>query len=57
MGKILRGLTLGGILGFLAGIFLAPVKGEEARKKLKDSLEKGKEKFQELKEELNQKAE
>ena len=52
MGKIMRGLTLAGIVGFVAGLLFAPQKGEETRKKLKDSLEKGKEKFNELKDEF-----
>lgn len=52
MGRIFRGLTLGGIIGFIIGLLFAPWKGEETRKKLHDSIEKGKEKFEELKEEF-----
>ncbi len=56
MGKVLKSLTIGGIIGFVAGLLFAPTKGEETRKKLQDSLDKGKEKFQELKEELRKKS-
>lgn len=52
MGKLLRGLTIGGILGFIAGLLFAPERGEETRKKVKEMVEKGKEKFQEIKEEF-----
>jgi len=52
MGKIFRGLTFGGMVGFVLGLLFAPQKGEETRKKLSDSLEKGKEKFEEIKEEF-----
>ena len=50
--KLLRGITLGGLAGFVLGILFAPQKGEETRKKLQDSIEKGKEKFKELKNEI-----
>jgi len=50
MGKLMKGLTLGAIAGFFAGLFLAPEKGEENRKKAQDMLEKGKEKIKEIKE-------
>lgn len=52
MGKILRGVTFGGIVGFVIGLLFAPQKGSETRKKLHDSIEKGKEKIEELKEEF-----
>jgi gas vesicle protein len=57
MGRIFKTLTLGGIIGFVAGLLVAPQKGEETRKKLQDSIEKGKEKFEELKEEFTRKDE
>lgn len=53
MGKLMKGMTLGAIVGFLAGLFLAPEKGEENRKKAQDMLEKGKEKIKEIKESWN----
>jgi gas vesicle protein len=34
-----EGLMLGGILGAVAGVLLAPLAGEETRKKLKAKLE------------------
>jgi len=57
MAKLLRNLTLGGILGFVAGLLFAPSKGEETRKKLQDAIEKGKVKFKEIKEEFTKKEE
>lgn len=57
MGRTFRGLTLGGIIGFILGLLFAPQKGEEARKKLQETIEKGKEKFKELKEEFSKKEE
>ena len=57
MGKILKSLTLGGIIGFVAGLLFAPQKGEESRQKLQEAVEKGKEKFQEIKEGFNKKEE
>jgi gas vesicle protein len=53
--KLFRSLTLGGIVGFIMGLLFAPQKGEETRKKLQESIEKGKGKFQELKEEFGKK--
>lgn len=53
MGKILKSLTLGSIVGFVAGLLFAPQKGEETRKKVQDVLDKGKEKFKEIKEEFS----
>ena len=57
MGKIMKSLTIGGIIGFVAGLLFAPTKGEETRAKVKETLEKGKGKFQELKEEILKKEE
>jgi len=47
MGK-LRSLLAGGVLGAIAGLLLAPQKGDKTRKKLKDEGEKLNEKAQEL---------
>ena len=57
MGRIFKSLTLGGIIGFIMGLLFAPKKGEETRKQLQDQIEKGKEKFQELKEEFRKEEE
>lgn len=57
MGRLFRSLTLGGITGFIMGLLFAPRKGEETRKKLQESIEKGKGKFEELKEEFGKKRE
>ena len=57
MGRLFRSLTLGGIAGFVMGLLFAPRKGEETRKKLQESIEKGKGKFEELKEEFGKKKE
>lgn len=57
MGRVFKSLTLGGIIGFIIGLLFAPQKGEETRKKLQDSIEKGKGKFEELKEEFTKKEE
>lgn len=57
MSKALRNLTLGGIVGFIAGLLFAPEKGENARKKLQEAIEKGKEKFKEIKEGFTKKEE
>jgi gas vesicle protein len=57
MGRIFKSLTLGGIVGFVMGLLFAPQKGEETRKKLQESIEKGKGKFEELKEEFTKKEE
>jgi len=53
MGRIFKTLTLGGIVGFIMGLLFAPQKGEETRKKVKESLDKGKDKINEIKEEFN----
>jgi len=55
MGKLTRGLTLGAIIGFFAGLLFAPERGEETRKKLQEAIEKGKEKFEEIKKNLTKK--
>lgn len=55
MSRLLRNLTLGGLVGFVMGMLFAPRKGEETRQKLQESIEKGKGKFQELKEEFAKK--
>jgi len=52
MGKITKSLTIGGIVGFIVGLLFAPRKGEETRKKLQESINKGKEKVLEVKEEI-----
>lgn len=50
MGKIMKGITFGAIVGFVAGLLFAPEKGEETRKKAQEAIEKGKEKIKEFKE-------
>jgi gas vesicle protein len=57
MGRIFRGLTFGGIIGFVLGLLFAPEKGEDTRKKLQGSLDKGKEKIEEIKGEFSKKDE
>ncbi|MFH1347284.1 MAG: YtxH domain-containing protein [Candidatus Margulisiibacteriota bacterium] len=57
MGRIFKTLTFGGIVGFIAGLLFAPQKGEDTRKKLKESIDKGKGKFEEIKEEISRKEE
>ncbi|MBU0502693.1 MAG: YtxH domain-containing protein [bacterium] len=52
MGKILKSLTIGSVIGFIMGLLFAPRRGEETRKKLQESIEKGKGKFEEIKEEI-----
>lgn len=54
-GRLLKTLMLGGIVGFIGGLLFAPQKGEKTREKLKDALDKGKAKFDELKEEHGKK--
>jgi len=49
MGKLMKALTFGAIVGFIGGLFVAPEKGDETRKKAQDLLEKGKEKLNEIK--------
>jgi len=55
MGKLTRSLTLGAIIGFFTGLLFAPEKGEETRKKVQDAIDKGKEKFEEIKKNLAKK--
>jgi len=52
MGRFLKTLTVGGILGFVAGLLFAPSKGDETRKKVQDAIDKGKSKLDELKSEI-----
>ena len=51
MRKLFKLLTLGGLLGLVAGLLFAPEKGEETRKKLTEMLGKGKDKIDEIKSE------
>jgi gas vesicle protein len=51
----MKSVTIGAMVGFVAGLLFAPKKGEETRKKLQETIEKGKEKFEELKEEFGRK--
>lgn len=57
MGRLLKSLGLGSIVGFVMGLLFAPQKGDETRKKLKDSIDKGKEKFDEIKDEFKKEQE
>ena len=57
MGRIFKSLTIGGIIGFVAGLLFAPKKGEETRQELKEQLNKGKDKLNELKEEFRREEE
>ena len=67
-GKILTAFAVGAAAGALVGILMAPRKGSETRSKineqvkklaedLKDKLRKGKEKINDLKESVKEKAE
>jgi len=47
--RIVKGLFAGGVIGFVLGMLFAPQKGEETRKKIKDAVEEGKKKFEEMK--------
>ncbi|MFA4858492.1 MAG: YtxH domain-containing protein [Candidatus Margulisiibacteriota bacterium] len=40
MGKWLKGVFAGGLIGLVAGLLYAPRKGEDTRKKLQETLEK-----------------
>jgi gas vesicle protein len=53
MRRLFKILTLGGLLGFIVGLVIAPEKGEETRKKLSSFLDKGKENISKLKEEFS----
>ncbi|PIS28323.1 hypothetical protein COT42_08555 [Candidatus Saganbacteria bacterium CG08_land_8_20_14_0_20_45_16] len=57
MGKITKSLTIGGIIGLIMGLLFAPRKGEETRKKLQESIEKGKAKLSEIKEDIDKEKE
>ncbi|MDD5594275.1 MAG: YtxH domain-containing protein, partial [Candidatus Margulisbacteria bacterium] len=57
IGRVFKILTLGGLLGFIGGLLFAPQKGEQTREKLKEALDKGKSKFEELKEEFGKREE
>jgi len=52
MRRFLRNLFTGGVVGFILGLLFAPFKGEETRKKVQEAVEKGKGKFDEIKEEF-----
>ncbi|MBI5698897.1 YtxH domain-containing protein [Candidatus Saganbacteria bacterium] len=52
MKKFIKNLFVGGVLGFIAGLLFAPSKGEETRKKVEEAVQKGKEKFEEIKSSL-----
>lgn len=52
LGGFLKTLTIGGLVGLVAGLLVAPDKGEQTRAKLQDALDKGKEKFKEIKDQL-----
>ena len=54
-GRLMKVLMLGGLFGFIGGLLFAPQKGEKTREKLKDAIDKGKVKFDELKEEYGKK--
>ncbi|OGC05747.1 hypothetical protein A2230_04275 [candidate division WOR-1 bacterium RIFOXYA2_FULL_36_21] len=49
MKRVLRKIFGWGIIGFILGLAFAPQKGEETRKQIKEAIEKGKEKFEEIK--------
>ncbi|MBN3033883.1 MAG: YtxH domain-containing protein [Candidatus Saganbacteria bacterium] len=55
MNRIFKLLTLGGLIGFIGGLLVAPQKGEQTREQLKAALDKGKAKFDELKQEFGKK--
>lgn len=48
MKKLLKGILGWGVIGFVAGLLLAPDKGEETRKKASTWIEKGKAKIDEM---------
>lgn len=49
MGKLIKRILSWGIIGFVMGLLFAPEKGEQTRKKVNEAIEKGKEKFEEIK--------
>lgn len=53
LGKFLKAITFGGIVGFVAGLLFAPQKGDETRKKLQEAIDQGKDKFKELKDKIS----
>ena len=53
MRRLFKLLTLGGFLGFIAGLLFAPEKGDATRKKVSEWLEKGREKASEIKDEFS----
>lgn len=55
MRRWFKTLFAGGVLGGILGVLFAPEKGEKSRTKLKDAVEKGKEKFNEIKGEFEEK--
>lgn len=42
MGRWMKGLFAGGLMGLVAGVLFAPQKGEETRKKLQEAVDKAK---------------
>lgn len=56
MGKFFRGIFAGGLGGFLAGLLLAPQRGEESRQQLKQKAEEVTERVKRMSEDLKQKA-
>lgn len=55
MGKWMKTFFAGGIFGAVLGMLFAPEKGEKAREKLQEAIDKGKGKFQEIKEQFGEK--
>lgn len=55
MKKLLKKILSWGIIGFVLGLIFAPQKGEDTRKKISEAIEKGKEKFDEIKKEFSTK--
>ncbi len=57
-GKIVLAFAAGALAGAIAGVLLAPDKGSETRRKMADGIKdqfcKGKQKFEDLKEEFEQ---
>ena len=57
MGKFLKGLFAGGLVGAIAGLLMAPKKGEETRKKLSEISDDLSGRFKEISKEAKQKYE
>lgn len=55
MGKWVKTFFAGGILGAFLGVLFAPEKGDKSREKLKEAINKGKDKFQDIKEQFSEK--